>query len=80
VLTVVRSEAMRSGGTSHGAVKASALPSLLTAKQVGITLGIRPKRVYEIVGHLAISLAPRTLRWDPVDIESFIKERRGRVT
>jgi hypothetical protein len=80
VLTVARSETTGEGGTAPGAVEVSALPSLLTAKQVAIKLEIRPKRVYEILGHLAISLAPRTLRWDPVDIEVFIKERRGRVT
>jgi predicted DNA-binding transcriptional regulator AlpA len=64
-------------------VEARTLPighGLLTAKQVAVSLGIRPKRVYELVGHLAISLSPRTLRWEASDIEAFIETRRVRIT
>jgi hypothetical protein len=49
---------------------------LLTAAEVGRLLAIPTKRVYEVVGHLAIQLAPHTLRWRLSDIAALIESRR----
>jgi predicted DNA-binding transcriptional regulator AlpA len=49
---------------------------LLTAAEVGRLLAISTKRVYEVVGHLAVQLAPHTLRWRLSDIAALIEERR----
>jgi len=49
---------------------------LLTAAEVGRLLAIPTKRVYEVVGNLAIQLAPHTLRWRSSDIAALIEERR----
>jgi len=49
---------------------------LLTAAEVGRLLAISTKRVYEVVGHLAIQLAPHTLRWRLSDIAALIESRR----
>ena len=49
---------------------------LLTAAEVGRRLAIPTKRVYEVVGHLAIQLAPHTLRWQLSDITGWIEARR----
>jgi hypothetical protein len=55
---------------------ASAIEPLLTAAAVGRLLAIPTKRVYEVVGHLAVQLAPHTLRWRLSDIMALIEERR----
>lgn len=49
---------------------------LLTAKEVAIILGVRPKRVYEL-GIPAIRISPRTLRWRRSDVEEWIENRRS---
>lgn len=56
----------------------AALEALLKAPEVARILGVRPKRVYELVGHIAVRYAPRTLRWRPVDVQTWIEARRGR--
>ena len=53
-----------------------AIEPLLTATEVGRLLAISTKRVYEVVGNLAIQLAPHTLRWRLSDIMALIEERR----
>ena len=55
---------------------AVAIEPLLTAAEVGRLLAIPMKRVYEVVGHLAIQLAPHTLRWRLSDIMVLIEARR----
>ena len=55
---------------------AGAIEPLLTAAEVGRLLAIPTKRVYEVVGNLAIQLAPHTLRWRLSDIMTLIEERR----
>ena len=55
---------------------AGAIEPLLTAAEVGRLLTIPTKRVYEVVGNLAIQLAPHTLRWRSSDIAALIEERR----
>lgn len=55
---------------------AGTLEPLLTAAEVGRLLAIHTKRVYEVVGHLAVQLAPHTLRWRSSDILAMIEERR----
>ena len=59
-----------SSGTEGG------IKPLLTAADVGHLLAIPTKRVYEVVGHLAIQLAPHTLRWRLLDIAALIEARR----
>lgn len=54
----------------------STIGPLLTAAEVGRLLAIPTKRVYEVVGHLAVQLAPHTLRWRMSDIAALIEERR----
>jgi len=54
----------------------STLESLVTAVEVGRLLAIPTKRVYDVVGHLAVQLAPHTLRWRLSDIAALIEERR----
>ena len=54
----------------------STIEPLLTAAEVGRLLAIPTKRVYEVVGHLAVQLAPHTLRWKLSDITALIEERR----
>ena len=49
---------------------------LMTAGEVGHVLQVSRKRVYEVVGHLAVQIAPHTLRWRPTDIVALIDERR----
>lgn len=55
---------------------AGAVEPLLTAAEVGRLLAIPTKRVYEVVGNLAVQLAPHTLRWRSSDIAALIEERR----
>jgi len=55
---------------------ASAVEPLLTAAEVGRLLAVPTKRVYEVVGHLAVQLAPHTLRWRLSDIMALIEDRR----
>lgn len=54
----------------------STIEPLLTAGEVGRLLAIATKRVYEVVGHLAVQLAPHTLRWRSSDIAALIEARR----
>jgi predicted DNA-binding transcriptional regulator AlpA len=54
------------------------LETLLKASEVARILGVRDKRVYELVGHIAVRYAPRTLRWRPADVQSWIEARRGK--
>lgn len=55
---------------------ANAVEPLLTAAEVGRVLSIPTKRVYDVVGHLAVQLAPHTLRWRLSDIMALIESRR----
>jgi hypothetical protein len=55
---------------------AGTIEPLLTAAEVGRLLAIPTKRVYEVVGKLAIQLAPHTLRWRLSDIMTLIEARR----
>jgi hypothetical protein len=55
---------------------AGAIEPLLTAAEVGRLLAIPTKRVYEVLGHVAIQLAPHTLRWQRSDIMAHIDARR----
>jgi hypothetical protein len=52
------------------------LRPLMTAADVGHMLQVSKKRVYEVVGHLAVQIAPHTLRWRYGDILALIDERR----
>ena len=54
----------------------AAIEPLMTAADVGHVLQLPRKRVYEVVGHLAIQIAPHTLRWRHADILALIDERR----
>ena len=54
----------------------STIEPLLTAAEVGRLLAVPTKRVYDVVGHLAVQLAPHTLRWRLSDIMALIDERR----
>lgn len=57
-------------------VDAAEIEPLMTAAEVGHVLQVSRKRVYEVVGHLAIQIAPHTLRWRHTDILALIDERR----
>ena len=59
-----------------GPATVSTIEPLLTAVEVGRLLAIPTKRVYDVVGHLAVQLAPHTLRWRSSDIMALIDERR----
>ena len=56
--------------------RVSTIEPLLTAAEVGRLLAIATKRVYEVVGHLAVQLAPHTLRWRLSDVMALIEARR----
>lgn len=66
----------RSLQLDNASATVGAIEPLLTAAEVGRLLAIATKRVYEVVGHLAIQLAPHTLRWRLSDIAALIEERR----
>jgi len=55
---------------------AAEIEPLMTAADVGHVLQLPKKRVYEVVGHLAIQFSPHTLRWRLGDILALIEERR----
>ena len=55
---------------------AAEIEPLMTAADVRHVLQLPKKRVYEVVGHLAIQIAPHTLRWRQGDILALIEERR----
>lgn len=58
--------------------EASALPdSLLTAREVGAILGVRPKRVYEL-GIPTVHISARQLRWRPSAVQQWIASREVR--
>jgi len=61
---------------SPDSVHAAEIEPLMTAADVGHVLQLPRKRVYEVVGHLAIQIAPHTLRWRHADILALIDERR----
>jgi hypothetical protein len=50
---------------------------LLTAADVATYLRIRVKRVYELVGDIAIRCGDRTLRWDPADLRAWVDAHRS---
>jgi predicted DNA-binding transcriptional regulator AlpA len=54
------------------------LQALLRASEVAQVLGVTPKRVYSLVGHIAVRYAPRTMRWRPADVQSWIEAHRGK--
>jgi predicted DNA-binding transcriptional regulator AlpA len=54
------------------------LGALLRASEVAQVLGVTPKRVYSLVGHIAVRCAPRTMRWRPVDVQSWIEAHRSK--
>lgn len=56
--------------------EAGEIEPLMTAAEVGHLLQIPRKRAYEVVGHLAVQIAPRTLRWRRRDILALIDARR----
>ena len=60
----------------NSSATADAIEPLLTATEVGRLLAIPTKRVYEVVGHLAVQLAHHTLRWRRSDIAALIEARR----
>jgi hypothetical protein len=43
-------------------------------------LDVKHKRVYALVGDIAVRYGPRTLRWRPADIHQWIEARRWRET
>jgi len=65
-------------GTSRTVASAddAEIEPLMTAAEVGRLLHIPRKRAYEVVGHLAVQIAPRTLRWRRGDILALIEARR----
>jgi predicted DNA-binding transcriptional regulator AlpA len=64
--------------SAHHETQSREVAPLLRASEVAHVLGVRPKRVYALVGHIAVRYAPRTLRWRSVDVQSWIEARRGR--
>lgn len=57
-----------------------ALGTLLRAREVAQILDVKHKRVYALVGDIAVRYGPRTLRWRSADIHQWIEARRGRET
>jgi hypothetical protein len=55
-----------------------AFDTLLRAREVARLLDVEHKRVYALVGDIAVRYGPRTLRWRPVDLHKWIEARRGR--
>lgn len=49
---------------------------LYTAKDVARYLNVSYKRVYGVVGHLALSLGPRRLRWRKPDLDRWLEASR----
>jgi predicted DNA-binding transcriptional regulator AlpA len=47
---------------------------MLDAATVASFLNVRRKRVYELVGHLALRLGKRTLRWRQTDIDRWLDD------
>lgn len=62
--------------TPQASAEAAEVEPLMTAAEVGHLLHIPRKRAYEVVGHLAVQIAPRTLRWRRGDILALIDARR----
>lgn len=52
---------------------------MLDANTVAAFLNVRRKRVYELVGHLAVRLGKRTLRWRRTDIDGWLARHDGSV-
>jgi predicted DNA-binding transcriptional regulator AlpA len=67
-------------GTSKGEDRDSTtrLPveSLMTAPEVGAYLRVPPKKVYDLVGDLAMNLGRRRLRWRRIDLDRWLDEHR----
>lgn len=53
---------------------------MLDANSVALLLSVRRRRVYELVGHLAVRFGRRTIRWQRQDIEHWIADRNTRGT
>ncbi len=53
------------------------LNQLLTARQVAVILGVRPKRVYEL-GIPTVRISARQLRWRPSALQQWIGSREAR--
>jgi predicted DNA-binding transcriptional regulator AlpA len=51
---------------------------MLRASEVAHMLGVTPKRVYVLVGHIAVRYAPRTMRWRPSDVRFWIEAHRSK--
>ena len=66
------------GEVAEGSRATIGLDSLLTAKEVAVILGVRPKRVYEL-GIPAIRLSERSIRWRPEAVAHWIREREMTV-
>ena len=49
---------------------------LLTAKDVAAYLQLSPKKVYEVVGRLALCMGARRLRWRRQDIDLWLESQR----
>ena len=49
---------------------------LLTAKEVALILGVRPKRVYEL-GIPTVRISARQLRWRPSAVQQWIASREA---
>ena len=66
------------GLESEGQSNVTLFNPLLTAKQVGAILGVRPKRVYEL-GIPTVRLSERSVRWQPESVAQWIREREMKV-
>ncbi|MGH7568859.1 MAG: hypothetical protein ACREL9_07815 [Gemmatimonadales bacterium] len=55
---------------------AAEMEPLMTAADVGHVLQLPRERVYDVLGHLALQIAPHTLRWRSADNVALIEERR----
>jgi predicted DNA-binding transcriptional regulator AlpA len=58
----------------HNTTRMNAIDPLLTAADVAVVLGVRPKRVYELALP-AVRISERSLRWKRADILAFIERR-----
>lgn len=70
--------AMSLNGSSSTLTTADEQARMLDADSVALLLSVRRKRVYELVGHLAVKFGRRTSRWRRQDIEQWIEDRNNR--
>lgn len=61
---------------AHWRDEAATLRPLLTAKEVAVILGVRPKRVYEL-GIPTVRISARQLRWRPSAVQQWIASREA---